>query len=74
MLNVSEICFRCCLVKTELLLDKEVEIERLLIEDEEMVPFEENSLDVILSGLSLHWINDLPGRYKTTSRRMSHIF
>ncbi|XP_033110885.1 arginine-hydroxylase NDUFAF5, mitochondrial-like [Anneissia japonica] len=29
--------------------------------DEEFIPFQENSLDLVLSSLSLHWINDLPG-------------
>jgi NADH dehydrogenase [ubiquinone] 1 alpha subcomplex assembly factor 5 len=29
--------------------------------DEEVLPFEENSLDLVISNLSLHWINDLPG-------------
>lgn len=29
--------------------------------DEEFIPFADQSLDVILSNLSLHWVNDLPG-------------
>ncbi|KAJ3033895.1 hypothetical protein HDV00_005664 [Rhizophlyctis rosea] len=29
--------------------------------DEEHLPFAENSLDAIVSSLSLHWVNDLPG-------------
>ena len=29
--------------------------------DEEVLPFAESSLDAILSCLSLHWVNDLPG-------------
>ncbi|CCQ74763.1 putative SAM-dependent methyltransferase [Magnetospira sp. QH-2] len=29
--------------------------------DEEALPFAEGSFDLILSGLSLHWVNDLPG-------------
>uniref|UniRef100_A0AC35UI81 Methyltransf_11 domain-containing protein n=1 Tax=Rhabditophanes sp. KR3021 TaxID=114890 RepID=A0AC35UI81_9BILA len=32
--------------------------------DEELVPFEDNSFDLILSSLSGHWINDLPGWFK----------
>ncbi|KAJ3307793.1 hypothetical protein HDU93_005923, partial [Gonapodya sp. JEL0774] len=31
------------------------------VADEENLDFEPESLDVILSSLSLHWINDLPG-------------
>ncbi|XP_043082273.1 arginine-hydroxylase NDUFAF5, mitochondrial-like [Puntigrus tetrazona] len=29
--------------------------------DEEFLPFKENTFDLVLSGMSLHWINDLPG-------------
>lgn len=28
--------------------------------DEEYLPFQENSLDLVISNLSLHWVNDLP--------------
>ena len=37
-----------------------VEIERRVV-DEELLPFEENSLDCIIATGSLHWTNDLPG-------------
>jgi NADH dehydrogenase [ubiquinone] 1 alpha subcomplex assembly factor 5 len=29
--------------------------------DEEALPFKEESLDLVLSNLALHWVNDLPG-------------
>jgi NADH dehydrogenase [ubiquinone] 1 alpha subcomplex assembly factor 5 len=29
--------------------------------DEELLPFGEGTLDLVLSNLSLHWVNDLPG-------------
>ncbi|KAJ1975516.1 hypothetical protein H4R35_003114 [Dimargaris xerosporica] len=29
--------------------------------DEEVLPFAENSLEAVVSNLSLHWVNDLPG-------------
>ena len=29
--------------------------------DEEFLPFKDNVFDVVLSSLSLHWVNDLPG-------------
>ncbi|XP_030634803.1 arginine-hydroxylase NDUFAF5, mitochondrial [Chanos chanos] len=29
--------------------------------DEEFLPFKENTFDLVVSSLSLHWINDLPG-------------
>jgi NADH dehydrogenase [ubiquinone] 1 alpha subcomplex assembly factor 5 len=32
-----------------------------MVADEEFLPFAEGSLDLILSNLSLHWVNDLPG-------------
>jgi SAM-dependent methyltransferase len=32
-----------------------------LVADEEALPFAEASLDLVLSVLSLHWVNDLPG-------------
>ncbi len=32
-----------------------------LVCDEEFLPFAPQSFDIILSGLSLHWVNDLPG-------------
>jgi SAM-dependent methyltransferase len=31
------------------------------VADEEMLPLADGSLDLVLSNLSLHWINDLPG-------------
>lgn len=34
---------------------------RALVADEEMLPFAAHSFDLILSNLSLHWVNDLPG-------------
>ena len=32
-----------------------------IIQDEEVLPFSENSFDAILSNCNMHWINDLPG-------------
>jgi SAM-dependent methyltransferase len=32
-----------------------------LVADEEFLPIAENSLDLVISNLSLHWVNDLPG-------------
>lgn len=32
-----------------------------VVADEEFLPFAEGSLDLVLSNLSLHWVNDLPG-------------
>ncbi|KAG0000233.1 hypothetical protein BGZ79_006170 [Entomortierella chlamydospora] len=41
--------------------DKDVEYEERRVVDEELLPFEENSLECVVSSLSMHWINDLPG-------------
>ncbi|KAG0301186.1 hypothetical protein BGZ98_008556 [Dissophora globulifera] len=38
----------------------EVPVERRVV-DEEHLPFQENSLECVVSSLSMHWINDLPG-------------
>ncbi|XP_018540373.1 arginine-hydroxylase NDUFAF5, mitochondrial [Lates calcarifer] len=32
-----------------------------ILADEEFLPFKENTFDLVMSSLSLHWINDLPG-------------
>ncbi|XP_065676843.1 arginine-hydroxylase NDUFAF5, mitochondrial isoform X4 [Hydra vulgaris] len=37
----------------------DLDVENIVYQDGKF-PFEENSLDLILSSLSLHWINDLP--------------
>ncbi|CAO3586892.1 unnamed protein product [Absidia cylindrospora] len=38
----------------------EVNVERQ-VADEEYLPFEKNSLEAVVSSLSLNWVNDLPG-------------
>ncbi len=35
--------------------------DQILVTDEEALPFGENTFDAIVSCLSLHWVNDLPG-------------
>ena len=40
-----------------------------LVADEELLPFAENSVDAVISLLTLHWVNDLPGTL-TQIRRM----
>lgn len=41
--------------------NKKLNITRQVIDDEETIPFEPASFDLVMSSLSLHWINDLPG-------------
>ncbi|KAF9957390.1 hypothetical protein BGZ65_002096 [Modicella reniformis] len=51
----------CDMSETMLNRDKDVEYEERHVVDEEHLPFEENSLECVVSSLSMHWINDLPG-------------
>ncbi|MCJ1481488.1 hypothetical protein MMC06_001647 [Schaereria dolodes] len=37
-----------------------LQLNRDILQDEEFLPYEENTFDAVLSSLSLHWINDLP--------------
>lgn len=39
----------------------ELNITRQVLDNEESLPYEPGSFDLVLSNLSLHWINDLPG-------------
>lgn len=41
--------------------NKEINITRQVLVDEETIPFEPETFDLVMSSLSLHWINDLPG-------------
>ncbi len=34
-----------------------------IIGDEEFIPFQNQSLHMVISNLSLHWVNDLPGTF-----------
>jgi NADH dehydrogenase [ubiquinone] 1 alpha subcomplex assembly factor 5 len=46
---------------TELPFNEDIRITRHVLDDEETLPFDSNSFGMVLSSLSLHWINDLPG-------------
>ncbi|NXM04870.1 NDUF5 hydroxylase, partial [Tyrannus savana] len=35
-----------------------------VVADEEFLPFKENTFDLVVSSLSLHWVNDLPKAFK----------
>lgn len=39
-----------------------VKVNRRVV-DEELLPFEPDSLDLVISSLSMHWVNDLPGTF-----------
>ncbi|CAO2653329.1 Nn.00g027400.m01.CDS01 [Neocucurbitaria sp. VM-36] len=40
--------------------NKEIDIVRQVLPTSELLPYETNTFDAVLSSLSLHWINDLP--------------
>lgn len=44
-------------------ISKDVPTTKMVV-DEEFLPFLENSVDIFLSSLSLHWVNDLPGTFR----------
>lgn len=35
-----------------------------IVADEEFLPFRPDSLDLVVSSLSLHWVNDIPGAFR----------
>ncbi|MGB1547044.1 MAG: methyltransferase domain-containing protein [Alphaproteobacteria bacterium] len=41
-----------------------------VVTDEELLPFKEESFDLVLSCLSLHWVNDLPGTFVQIQRAL----
>jgi NADH dehydrogenase [ubiquinone] 1 alpha subcomplex assembly factor 5 len=41
--------------------NQQLDLTRQVLTDDETLPFEPASFDMVLSSLSLHWINDLPG-------------
>ncbi|KAH3711972.1 hypothetical protein DPMN_071648 [Dreissena polymorpha] len=56
-----------CELSEKMLSQSEVSIEvptYRIVADEEYFPFRDNSLDIVVSSLSLHWVNDLPGCFK----------
>lgn len=41
--------------------NKEISLSREVLQNPEYLPYESDTFDLVLSSLSLHWINDLPG-------------
>lgn len=44
----------------ELPFNQEIDIVREILPTSELLPYQANTFDAVLSSLSLHWINDLP--------------
>ncbi|XP_045468026.1 arginine-hydroxylase NDUFAF5, mitochondrial [Harmonia axyridis] len=45
------------------MVEKDIRVETKIL-DEENIEFEPNSLDLVVSSLALHWVNDLPKAFK----------
>jgi NADH dehydrogenase [ubiquinone] 1 alpha subcomplex assembly factor 5 len=41
--------------------NERINMTREVLRDEETLPYEANTFDLVLSSLSMHWVNDLPG-------------
>ncbi|OAA43750.1 Methyltransferase type 11 [Metarhizium rileyi] len=41
--------------------NKKLNITRQVLQDEESIPYGPESFDLVMSSLSMHWVNDLPG-------------
>ncbi|XP_027139510.1 arginine-hydroxylase NDUFAF5, mitochondrial isoform X2 [Larimichthys crocea] len=61
--EVVERVFLTDVSEKTLMRQSEMPTHRVLA-DEEFLPFKENTFDLVVSSLSLHWINDLPGALK----------
>ncbi|XP_064596977.1 arginine-hydroxylase NDUFAF5, mitochondrial-like [Liolophura sinensis] len=56
-----------CEMSEKLLLQSKISADvptHRIMADEEFIPFKDNSLDLVVSSLSLHWVNDLPGCFR----------
>lgn len=47
---------------------KDLLIEKKVFDEEEDLPFADNSLDLVVSSLNMHWVNNLPKLFKETLR------
>ena len=43
------------------------------VADEEALPIADGSVDLVVSNLSLHWVNDLPGAFTQIRRSEEHV-
>ena len=45
---------------TDLSFNSAISLSREVLQNEELLPYDANSFDAVMSSMSLHWINDLP--------------
>jgi len=53
--------------------DPEIDLKNYLLDEDstlEGLPFDDNSLDLVVSSLGLHWVNDLPGCFRNIWRAL----
>nr|CAG4650311.1 EOG090X09JT [Sida crystallina] len=60
-------CDQSELVLAKAAVPDDIPLQKLIV-DEENLPFEENSVDLVLSSLSLHWVNQLPSTFQQIHR------
>ena len=60
MCDSSEIVLQKAQLPAE---NESISVKKMLV-DEEALPFEPNSFNLILSNLSLHWVNQLPSTFE----------
>lgn len=44
-----------------------------MVLDDEFIPFDENTFDLVISSMSMHWINDLPSSFTQINSKISVI-
>lgn len=60
-------CDRSDLVLSRAQLPEDLPCTKMVV-DEEVLPFDENSVDLVMSSLSLHWVNRLPDTFHQVYR------
>ena len=72
---------KCCEMSTTMLEqcvlpdeNENIECEKINYdEDNRALPFEDESINIVTSSLSLHWVNNLPGLFKEVNRVLKKV-
>lgn len=64
----NEAMNRCMSSNTSCVVDGRRDVH--VVGDEEFVPLREESVDLVISSMSLHWVNDLPGTFAQVYRAL----